>query len=190
MQEKLGIFLSRMQPLHIGHLGMIDKALSENDKVLILIGSANKRQEKRNPIEIEIRKEILEETLKEKYDDKTLSRIKVKELPDWSTEDDIASNLEWGRYLYYNIVSSYGIKEFSMYFSDESDIIENWFQDKDIRRRIDLKLFERTNMFENVSSTKIRQAFIDGNTEYIEKNVPRAVLKRYELIRRIINESN
>lgn len=169
---------------------MIDKALSENDKVLILIGSANKRQEKRNPIEIEIRKEILLETLEEKYNEKTLSRIKIRELPDWSTEDDIASNLEWGRYLYYNIVSCYGIKEFSMYFSDEPKIIENWFQDEDIRKMVNLKLFERTNMFENVSSTKIRQAFIDDNIKYIEKNVPKAVLKRYELIRRIINESN
>ena len=50
MEEKIGVFLSRMQPLHMGHLGMIDKALSENDKLLILIGSANKEGTIRNPI--------------------------------------------------------------------------------------------------------------------------------------------
>lgn len=46
----IGVFLSRMQPLHIAHLGMIDKALSENDKVIVLIGSANKEGTIRNPI--------------------------------------------------------------------------------------------------------------------------------------------
>jgi len=46
----IGVFLSRMQPLHIGHLGIIDKVLAENDKLLILIGSANKKGTVRNPI--------------------------------------------------------------------------------------------------------------------------------------------
>lgn len=67
MNEKIGVFLSRMQPLHIGHLGMIDKALSENDKVIILIGSSNKKETIRNPLGVEIRREILEEALEEKY---------------------------------------------------------------------------------------------------------------------------
>ena len=39
---KLGVILSRCQPLHKGHVDMINKALKENDKVLFIIGSANK----------------------------------------------------------------------------------------------------------------------------------------------------
>ena len=39
---KVGIFLARMQPLHNAHLWLIDKALEENDKVLIVLGSENK----------------------------------------------------------------------------------------------------------------------------------------------------
>lgn len=77
-----------------------------------------------------------------------------------------------------------------MYFSDEPEIIEDWFQDKDIRKRINLKLFERNEMFNAVSSTKIRGAFIEDNKTYIEKSVPKAVCKRYELIREILINVN
>lgn len=104
MSENIGVFLSRMQPLHIGHLGMIDKVLSENDSVIILIGSANKKDSIRNPIDVNTRREILKEALEDKYGKNYNDKIKIKEIPDWSSEDDIESNLEWGRYLYYNIV--------------------------------------------------------------------------------------
>ena len=188
MNEKIGVFLSRMQPLHLGHLGMIDKALSENDRLIILIGSANKKELIRNPIEIELRKEILKESLEEKYGKEYTNRIVVKELSDWSDEDDIASNLEWGRYLYYNIVSISGNKSFTMYFSDEPEIIENWFQDPIIRKRIEIKTFKRNEMFEAVSSTKIRNAFLNNDKEYINLSVPNAVLKRFDKIKGIIDK--
>lgn len=189
MKERVGVFLSRMQPLHIGHIGMIKKALSENDRLIILIGSANKKGIIRNPIGISLRKEILEDILKEEFTDEERSKIIIKELSDWTSEEDTPSNLEWGRYLYYNVVSNIGAKHFNMYFSDEPEIIEDWFQDELIRSRIELKLFERNKMFDAVSSTKIREAFINNNREYIEKSVPNAVLRKYEEIKNCIVEA-
>lgn len=190
MTEKIGVFLSRMQPLHIGHIGIVKKALSENDKVIILIGSANKKETLRNPINVDIRREILEETLENDFSKKEREKITIKELPDWTEETDTPSNLEWGRYLYYNVVSIACKKTFTMYFSDEPEIIEDWFQDKEIRKRIDLRLFERNEMFNAVSSTKIREAFIEGNKNYVEENVPKAVFERYEAIREILINVN
>ena len=183
MEEKVGVFLSRMQPLHIGHIGMIKKTLSENDKVIILIGSANKRGIIRNPIGIELRREILKDVLNEEFDKEDVKKIIVKELPDWTDENDTPSNLEWGRYLYYNVVSSTCKKYFKMYFSDEPEIIEDWFQDKTIRKRVELRLFERSRMFQAVSSTKIREAFAHDNIEYIKPLVPNAVFRRYEEVK-------
>lgn len=183
MRRKIGAFLSRMQPLHVGHLGMIDKALSENDEVIILIGSQNKEGTIRNPLKIDLRREILEETLLDRYKNEDNERIKILELADWSSETDIEANLEWGRYLYYNIVSQTCEKAFTMYFSDEPEIIENWFQDEVIRKRITIKTYRREEMFEAVSSTKIRNAFLNDNKEYIEKSVPKAVIKRYDIIK-------
>lgn len=187
MNEKVGVFLSRMQPLHIGHLGIIEKALEENDKVIVIIGSKNKKGTIRNPLDVTLRREILEEALEDKFGINYKDRIIVKELPDWSMETDIASNIEWGRYLYYNIVSVSEQKKFSIYFSDDRSIIENWF-DEELRNRINLRLFERQAMFQAVSSTKIRNAFLNNDKEYINLSCPNAVLKRYEKIKGIIEE--
>jgi len=137
---------------------------------------------------IELRESILNKTLEEKYGKDYTNKIIIKKLPDWSEEDDIDSNLEWGRYLYYNIVSAIDNKRFTMYFSDEPEIIENWFQDETIRKRIDLRTFDRKNMFEAVSSTKIRNAFLNDDKEYIQKSVPNVVLENYEIIKKIIDE--
>ncbi len=186
MSKKIGVFLSRMQPLHIGHLGIIEKILEENEEVIILIGSKNKKGTLRNPLDIHLRRQILEEALEEKFK-KDMNRIIIKELPDWSMETDISSNLEWGRYLYYNIVSLAGQKTFSMYFSDEKEIIEAWFEEI-LRKRINLRLFERQAMFEAVSSTKIREAFLNDNKEYIKKSTPNAVVKRYDEIKAILEK--
>ena len=188
MSKKVGVFLSRMQPLHKGHIGMIDKALSENDKVIILIGSSNKEGTIRNPLGIELRREILQEALEEIYSKEDLEKIYIKNLPDWSTETDYDTFLEWGRYLYYNITAIAEQKTFSMYFSDDREIIENWFEDEEIRKRIDLKIFDRASMFEAVSSTKIRNAFLNGDREYIKNSVPNAVEKRFNLIKSIIDK--
>ena len=184
---KIGVFLSRMQPLHIGHLGIIEKALNENDKLIILIGSKNKCATLRNPIDIKLRREILEETLIAKFGQDYNKKIIISELPDWSMETEIESNLEWGKYLYYNIVSLAEEKKFSIYFSDEKKIIEAWFEDY-LKQRITFRIFERNKMFEAVSSTKIRQAFLDDNKEYIEKSCPNAVIKRYKELQKIIKD--
>lgn len=126
--------------------------------------------------------------MEDKYGKGYERKITIKRLADWSSEDDIDSNLEWGRYLYYNIVSEMQNKEFTMYFSDEPEIIENWFQDEDIRRRINIKTFERDKMFEAISSTKIRNAFLNNDKEYIDKSVPNAVTEEFDTIKQIIDE--
>ena len=102
-------------------------------------------------------------------------------------ETDIGSNLEWGRYLYYNIVSLGEQKSFSFYFSDDKQIIENWFEDM-LSSRITFRLFERDNMFEAVSSTKIRNAILNGDTKYISKSCTNAVLKRLYKIKETIEK--
>jgi len=187
MNEKVGVFLSRMQPLHNGHLGIIDIALKENEKIIILIGSKNKSGTIRNPIDISLRRLILEEALEKIYGKDYKKRIIVSELSDWSMETDIGSNSEWGQYLYYNIVAIGEQKRFSIYFSDEKEIIEKWFEDG-LKNRINFRLFERKDMFQGISSTKIREAFLNKDKEYIERSCPEAVIKRYEEIRNIIKE--
>ena len=63
MNQKVGVFLSRMQPLHNGHLGIIDIVFKENQKVVILIGSKNKNGTVRNPLHVNLRTDILKKQI-------------------------------------------------------------------------------------------------------------------------------
>ncbi len=173
---KVGIFLARMQPLHNAHLWLIDKALEENDKVLVVLGSENKVDMLRNPYNITLRKKMLREC----YDTKKNRKLSVMTLPDWSMESDTDSDKIWGRYLYYNVVAKIGQKRFSIYYSDDIRFLDNWFKDTEVYEYITYRNFERANMFEGLSATKIRNAFINKDIDYIKKFCPPSVVSRFD----------
>lgn len=183
---KNGVFLARFQPLHVAHMWLIEQALKENDTVLVILGSANKNGMVRNPFPLETRKYWLKESLKNKKD---FDRIKIIELPDWSKEDDKENAKEWGTYLYMNIVSQICSKTFSIYYSDDISIIRNWFEDKYLEK-INIRNFERNNLFDGLSATKLRQAFIDNNKDYIKKYCPDVILQEFDTIKKIIEDVN
>lgn len=81
---KYGVILARFQPIHNGHLALIKKACSENDKVLLLVGSANKIS-KRNPIPVNIRIELLKTTLE---NENLLEKCIIHSLNDLTDESD------------------------------------------------------------------------------------------------------
>lgn len=98
--KTVGVFLARMQPVHKAHLFMVNKACEECDEVCVILGSENKKDTLRNPFTIEKRREMLLESLPEKY----RSKISVYEIPDWSMETKTEDDKVWGRYFYYNVV--------------------------------------------------------------------------------------
>ena len=173
---KVGIFLARMQPLHNAHLWLIDKALEENDKVLVVLGSENKVDMLRNPYNITLRKKMLREC----YDSKKNRKLHVVTIPDWSMESDTDSDKIWGRYLYYNVVSRIGQKRFSIYYSDDVKFLDNWFKDTEVYEYITYRNFQRTTMFDGLSATKIRNAFINKDIDYVKKYCPASVVSRFD----------
>jgi len=173
---KIGVFLARMQPLHNAHLWLIDKALEENDKVLIVLGSENKVDMLRNPYNIKLRMKMLREC----YDTRQNRKLSVMTLPDWSMESDTESDKIWGRYFYYNVVAKLGQKRFSIYYSDDVAFLDSWFKDTEVYEYITYRNFERANMFEGLSATKIRNAFINRDKEYVAKYCPPSVLSRFD----------
>ncbi len=58
---KVGLVIGRFQPLHNGHVALIQKAMDDNDVVLVLVGSQNKLTDYRNPFDIETRLGLLKE---------------------------------------------------------------------------------------------------------------------------------
>lgn len=180
---KNGVFLARMQPLHIAHIFLTEEALKECEQVYICLGSANKKDMIRNPFTVEFRKEMLIGTLVDMgYSQDIGDRIHVFELPDWSYENDTNDTISWGRYFYYNMVSRLEAKHFAMYYSDNSDIINGWF-DSEVKGRITLRLYDRTKTYEGLSATRIREAIISHDRDYLERFMPAYVLKHLAPIR-------
>lgn len=172
----VGVILLRGQPIHTGHIEMINQATKENDEVLIILGSADKSFTERNPFHIEMRMEMLDLALDEVED-----RWKVSSmwLNDWSSDSNIPKqdnisgvvdnpadvNNEWGLYLYYNIVSKIKCKEFTFYYNDDINLLDAWFP-KYIRDRLTVKSIERIG---NFSSSDVRKALLDLNMDYLHE---------------------
>lgn len=59
------LFVGRFQPFHIGHLDVVKTILKTNDRVVIVIGSAEKNFLPENPLTAGERFQLIDEALKE-----------------------------------------------------------------------------------------------------------------------------
>lgn len=75
-KKRLGLVLGRFQPLHPGHLYLIDTAFKENDRIVICIGSAQLSE----PLPIEKRSQNMKKQLEILGYDK--NRYEIVELVD------------------------------------------------------------------------------------------------------------
>ena len=182
--KKIGVFLARFQPLHNAHLQVIETALKECDEVAIMIGSSNKSKMPRNPFDLYLRESMLKDALR---NSKNLDKISIYELPDWSQEDSIEDNYTWGDYLYYNIVSRIGQKSFTMYYSDNPEQIQSWFNGN-IKNNVNFRFLKRKEVLDGLSSSKVREAllnFTEDDQKYLKKNLPENVYSRVNELRGI-----
>lgn len=83
---------------------------------------------------------------------------------------------------FYNVVSRIGQKHFKLYYSDGIDNLNSWF-DEEIKQYVEYRLFERSSLFAGLSATKIRQAFVDDNKEYIKQFCPQVVMNNFDYLR-------
>lgn len=163
---KYGVILARFQPIHNGHLALIKKACSENDKVLLLVGSADKVN-KRNPIKVRIK--LLETALE---DEGLLSRCIIQPLNDLTDNSQ-----DWGFYLYANIVSIIKESHFNIYYSDGYEIITTWFPKFMLKGYISMTLMAREQVEEGISATVVRDALRSNLS--LEGLVPKCVARFY-----------
>ena len=190
MNNSYGIFLARMQPVHNSHLYIIRKALKENDKVLVLLGSADKKGDLRNPFDKEIRMKMV----KECFTDNEKEKLVFDFLDDYSSEDDVKNFKKWGNYLYENITSRINQNSFNFYYSDNPKLLDDWFKGSSYCDNITYKLIDRESVFEGISATKIRNALLNDDIGYIKKYCPISVVRRFDILKKeykkVVGEDN
>ena len=202
--NKIGVILARLQPIHYGHLALIEKSLQENDSTYVFVGSADKFNT-RNPLPIGLRMSLAKQAFMDKFDwneatgEVTVfgdSRSGVRgmtkylhivPLDDLTTEDD--NSHDWGFYLYTKIVTETQCSNFTIYYSDGFEIITTWFPGFVLRNNVSLNLLARGATVDGISATKIRTAIVDGDVETLNKYVPNAVLTCVETIKNHIELS-
>lgn len=56
MSKKYGIYIGRLQPMHLGHQQIIDTIISDGLEPVIVLGSAQESRTNKNPLTVEERK--------------------------------------------------------------------------------------------------------------------------------------
>ena len=82
---KNALIVGRFQPIHIGHMKIIDIALRVADKVLIFASSSDKVGTVRNPFSVEYRIKLIEKVYSKEIEE---GRLQVLPLADLTNEND------------------------------------------------------------------------------------------------------
>jgi bifunctional NMN adenylyltransferase/nudix hydrolase len=168
---KLGLVIGRFQPLHYGHTSLLEKALEENDKVLVLVGSAGKLPDYKNPFPVETRIKLIEDHFEE-----DLGNLCVKGIKDYPSDsqwiEDVTARV--------------------MTMEDDPTNVTLYTSEKD-------ETFYRTNFLysvvskssEGISATDLRTAIYLGKPWVLVPEVTRVLMENYigtDEWKRMLNE--
>ena len=133
---KVGILVGRFQPLHKGHVKAIQFARNNSDKLYIIVGSAEKSNQKRNPFSFEERKRMIELAINEKKLQDNISIVPI---------NDANNHTEWIA----SIKNTIG--EYNLIFTND-ELTEKLFK-KDETKVINVPLLDRNIL----SATEVRK---------------------------------
>lgn len=83
-----GVVIGRLQPVHLGHLYMIEQALAQCEQVLILVGSAYRAPTVKNPFSFEQRCQLIRDNLAALQDD-YLARVHFMPIEDVMYDENL-----------------------------------------------------------------------------------------------------
>lgn len=164
-----GVVCGRFQPLHNGHCSVIDKAISECERVSVFIGSAQESGTLKNPFSYEIRRMFL----KKIYGNK----INIYPMPDMSSSNAPVETWEgeWGRFFLNKVYKSIGCLPDAI-FTGAENIRDHWFYPEDIKN---IEIIEVSRDIIPISSTEIRHKI--KNHEDISQYVPKEIAEMFQI---------
>ena len=165
---KQALVVGRFQPLHKGHVHIIESALERAEKVLILIGSSQESGTYKNPLTYETREEMLKKTFASYLES---GRIAIKPLPDAGLGNVSA----WGDYVMDKAVKEAGTAP-DLFVTGQEDRRKTWFANFDIAETVVSKIGD-------YSSTKVRNALLSGDFKTFSESVPEEIIDYYLMLK-------
>lgn len=175
-----GLVVMRAHVFHNEHYRLVKRALSMCERVVLLVGSADKANTERNPLPIKLRMEVIRKIFSIEI---ITGQLIVKQMDDMSDESDVPENGKWGRYVFKNFKLACGedypdLMVFGKH--EESNDIKGWFLPSDSANTSELVLSRTQNP---LSATKVRQFIIDDNYDEFTKNTPIKSHEYYNIYR-------
>lgn len=166
-----GLLLGRYQIFHKGHQALVDKALSECDKVLLFIGSAQEEKTLNNPFSFSLRKKMIEAIYQDKVLIKPLVDLGVGNVP------------KWGDYVYEQ-AHKYLPHIDVIYFGDEKKH-QLWYSSN---HEIETKFISLNRKIIPISASEIREAILKGDKETFYKYVDERIHPFYDELKSILDD--
>jgi bifunctional NMN adenylyltransferase/nudix hydrolase len=153
---KVGLIIGRFQPLHNGHVSLIERSLEENDKTIVVVGSINKLPDFKNPFTAEERIQFIRDRFE------GLIIVPMKDCP---TDDEWESNV---------IALVNNIEEnpanVTLYTNPKD---EQWYREHLV---YPVKVLDDVN----ISATQIRHAWYTNSLWTVESLLPDGIQKYLE----------
>lgn len=152
--SEIGLIIWRFQPLHKGHILLIEKSLEQNPASLVLIGSTNKSDEE-NPYSFELRKELIEGEF-------PTQTIYIWRLPDFPNDTD-----------WVNCILSYipeRVSHLRLYCGDiRNDSAVKSLKEHESILPFTLEIIEIPRSVLKISATQVRAFIKENNSQKLEE---------------------
>ncbi|MBQ6293504.1 MAG: adenylyltransferase/cytidyltransferase family protein [Lachnospiraceae bacterium] len=169
---RLGLVLGRFQGLHIGHEAVIRKALSVCDKVIVMIGSADKAGTAHDPFTAALRQELLAAVFPRLTKSGRVILVPLNDL-------GVGNVPAWGDYVIANAKKAVGVPECIVY--GDEDKCRTWFPNYPEIRYISLN-----RAIIDVNATKLRKIILEGDEEAYKKYTAKGLHKYFPQLREIL----
>ena len=137
---KVGILIGRFQPLHKGHVNAIEYARNNSERLFVIVGSAEKSNQERNPFSFEERKRMIGLALKGKKLQDNISIVPI---------NDARNHTEWIKSIKntigeYNLIFTNDELTEKLFKEDGAEVLNVPLQDRnelsatEVRKRLEL----------------------------------------------------
>lgn len=154
---KVGLVIGRFQPFHKGHKFLVDAALDSCDQVIVVIGSAQAYDTPKNPLGWGERYAIISNVYKDEVLNGRLHILPVNDRVNYSNDSS------FGEYIDAQVENALGM-HFDCVIEGKEEIRTDWYKTLPLKGTIQV---DREGL--DVSATKIREAILNDDYEYLDK---------------------